>query len=72
MKVKEGDLVRIEFTDEETGEDLNIVVEIKQMMEKLLVKEPDHLSYLDGGHRPFLIDGDEIIEVVTPAEERED
>lgn len=70
MKVKEGDLVRIDFTDEETGEDLDIVVEIKQIMDKIMVKEPDENSYLQGGHRPFLIDGDEIVEVVEPAEER--
>ena len=71
MKVKEGDLVRIEFTDEETGEDLDIVVEIKQIMDKIMVKEPDSNTYLEGGHRPFLIEGDEIVDIVEPAEERE-
>jgi hypothetical protein len=70
MKIKENDLIRIDFTDEETGEQLDIIVEVVQMMDKIMVKEPDNRSYLDGGHRPFLIDGDEVIEVVEPAEER--
>jgi len=71
MNVKEGDLIRIEYEDERSGEELELVVEVLQIMEKLLVKEPDDRSYLDGGHRPFLIDDDAILEVVQPVEEME-
>lgn len=69
MKVKEGDLVRINYTDEQTGENLDLVVEIVQIMEKIMVKEPDEHSYLEGGHRPFLIEDHQIQEIVQPAEE---
>lgn len=72
MNVKEGDLIRIEYEDERTGEELELVVEVLQIMEKLLVKEPDERSYLDGGHRPFLIDDGAILDVVAPVEEREE
>jgi hypothetical protein len=69
MKVQEGDLVKINYTDEQTGEDMELIVKIMQIMDKIFVKEPDEHSYLDGGHRPFLIEDDDIIEVVKPAEE---
>ncbi len=72
MNVKEGDLIRIEYEDERTGEELELVVEVLQIMEKLLVKEPDDRSYLDGGHRPFLIGDEAILDVVEPVEEREE
>lgn len=71
MNVKEGDLVRIHYEDERSGEELELVVEVLQIMEKLLVKEPDERSYLDGGHRPFLVDDDAILDVVRPVEEQE-
>lgn len=45
-------------------------MEIKQIMGKIMVKEPDKNSYFQGGHHPFLIEGDEIVEVVEPAEEQ--
>lgn len=69
MKIKEGDLVKINYNDERTGESMELVVKVLQIMEKILVKEPDEHSYLQGGHRPFLIEDDQIIEVVAPAEE---
>lgn len=69
MRIKEGDLVMIDYEDERSGESLEIVVEVLQIMEKILVKEPDDQSYLDGGHRPFLVDDDAIQEVVQPVEE---
>lgn len=69
MKVKEGDLVKIEYNDERTGESMELVVKIIQIMGKILVKEPDEHSYLQGGHRPFLIEDEDILEVVAPAEE---
>jgi len=69
VKVKEGDLIKIEYEDEQSGETMELVVEIVQIMEKLLVKEPDQHSYLDGGHRPFLIEDEDILEVVKPAED---
>ena len=69
MKVKEGDLVKIDYQDEETGESMELIVKIIQIMDKIYVKEPDEHSYLDGGHRPFLIDDEDIIEVIQPAEE---
>ncbi|MFB6344794.1 MAG: hypothetical protein ABEK50_03350 [bacterium] len=69
MKVKEGDLVKIDYNDERSGESMELVVKIIQIMDKILVKEPDEHSYLDGGHRPFLIEDDDIIEVVAPAEQ---
>lgn len=72
MRVKEGDLVKIDYEDTRSGESLQLVVEVLQIMEKILVKEPDEQSYLDGGHRPFLIDDDAILEVVQPVEETED
>lgn len=72
MNVKEGDLIRIEYEDERTGDELELVVEVLQIMEKLLVKEPDERTYLDGGHRPFLIDDEAILDVVEPVEEREE
>jgi len=62
LKVREGDLVTIRYDGEER------VVEIKQIMDKLLVKEPDERPYLEGGHRPFLIEDDDILEVVEPVE----
>lgn len=71
MKIKEGDLIRIAYEDEINDEVREVVVEVLQIMDKILVKEPDDRSYLEGGHRPFLIEGDEIIEVVRPVEERE-
>lgn len=70
MKVREGDLVKINYNDEQTGEDIQLIVEIIQIMDKIFVKEPDEHSYLEGGHRPFLINDDDIIEVVQPAEEQ--
>lgn len=69
MKVKEGDLVKIDYQDEETGESMELIVKIIQIMDKIYVKEPDEHSYLDGGHRPFLIDDEDIIEVIQPSEE---
>ncbi len=69
MKVKEGDLVKIDYQDEQTGKNLELIVKIIQIMDKIYVKEPDEHSYLDGGHRPFLIDDSDIIEVVQPADE---
>lgn len=69
MKIKEGDLIQIEYTDEQTGEELELVVEVLQIMEKILVKEPDEHTYLEGGHRPFLIEDDQIVDVVEPVEE---
>lgn len=69
MKVKEGDLVKIDYNDERTGESMELVVKILQIMDKILVKEPDEHSYLQGGHRPFLIEDEQILEVVAPAEE---
>lgn len=70
VKVREGDLVKINYNDEQTGEDIQLIVEIIQIMDKIFVKEPDEHSYLEGGHRPFLINDDDIIEVVQPAEEQ--
>lgn len=72
MKIKEGDLVRILYEDETSGEELELVVEVLQIMDKILVKEPDDRSYLEGGHRPFLLTGDEILEVVEPVEKRQE
>lgn len=69
MKVKEGDLVKIHYENEQTGESMELIVEIIQIMEKILVKEPDEHSYLEGGHRPFLIEDDRIIEVIEPVNE---
>lgn len=69
MRIKEGDLVMIDYQDERSGESLELVVEVLQIMGKILVKEPDDRSYLDGGHRPFLIEDDVILEVVEPVEE---
>jgi hypothetical protein len=69
LKVKEGDLVKIDYQDEETGESMELIVKIIQIMDKIYVKEPDEHSYLDGGHRPFLIDDEDIIEVIQPSEE---
>lgn len=71
VRIKEGDLVMIDYRDERSGESLELVVEVLQIMEKILVKEPDDQSYLDGGHRPFLVDDDAIKEVVQPVEETE-
>ncbi len=62
MKIREGDLVKIEYEGRE------LIVEILQIMDKILVKEPDEHSYLEGGHRPFLIEDDSILEVVDPVE----
>lgn len=69
VKVREGDLVKINYRDEQSGEAMELVVKIIQIMDKIYVKEPDEHSYLDGGHRPFLIEPEDIIEVVEPAEE---
>lgn len=69
VKVREGDLVKIDYRDEQSGEAMELIVKIIQIMDKIYVKEPDEHSYLDGGHRPFLIEAEDIIEVVEPAEE---
>lgn len=69
MKIKEGDLIKINYEDEQSGESMDLIVKVIQIMDKILVKEPDEHTYLDGGHRPFLIEDDAVLEVVEPAED---